>query len=113
MHSNYYMPTRVVSGPESLQKIAAHARELGLNAALVVTNPVIARQSYYLEAVRALEKEGISIVRFEDCEIDARVAQIDAQAKVLRAERLDGVISIGGGSVMCAGKGIAIAAAND
>jgi alcohol dehydrogenase class IV len=113
MHSNYYMPTRVVSGPESLQKIAAHARELGLNAALVVTDPVIARQSYYLEAVRALEKEGISVVRFEDCEIDARVAQIDAQAKVLRAERLDGVISIGGGSVMCAGKGIAIAAAND
>jgi alcohol dehydrogenase class IV len=54
----------------------------------------------------------VAIVRFEDCEVDARVTQIDAQAQVLRDARLDGVICIGGGSVMCAGKGIAIAAAN-
>jgi len=34
--------------------------------------------------------------------------------KSFATERLDGVLSIGGGgSVMCAGKGIAIAAAND
>lgn len=112
MHSIYHAPTRIVSGAGSLRNIPAHARELGLDKALVVTDPVIARQHYYRQAVEALEAEGVVIVRFEDCEIDARVAQIDAQARVLRDGRLDGVICIGGGSVMCAGKGIAIAAAN-
>jgi alcohol dehydrogenase class IV len=112
MNTHYLMPTRIVSGAGALRSLTAQARKLGLGAVLVVTDAVIAKQRFYDEAVRDLEAGGLRVERFERCAIDARVAQVDALAQLVREQRLDGVVSIGGGSVMCAGKGIAIAAAN-
>ena len=50
--------------------------------------------------------------RFDECGIDARCSHIDDQGARVRREGINGVICIGGGSVMCTGKGIAIVATN-
>ncbi|MEP9350776.1 iron-containing alcohol dehydrogenase [Xanthobacter sp. KR7-225] len=112
MTSVFFMPTKVVSGAGALRVLGRSAVELGMTRVLVVSDPVISRQAYYADALSLLEASGLNIVRFEDCEVDARVRQIDAQGERVRLEGIDGIISIGGGSVMCAGKGIAIVANN-
>jgi alcohol dehydrogenase class IV len=107
------MPTRIVAGLGSLATIGTLARELRMTNVLVVSDPVISRQTFHKSALDALAEAGIKVSRFDECGIDARCSHIDAEGARARKEGIDGVVSIGGGSVMCTGKGIAIVATND
>jgi len=111
--SNFYMPTRIVAGSGSLAGIGAVARDLKMSNVLVVSDPVISRQPFHADALARLSEAGIKVARFDDCGIDARCSHIDEQGARARKEKIDGVVCIGGGSVMCTGKGIAIVATNN
>jgi alcohol dehydrogenase len=113
MISNFYMPTRVVAGQGSLATIGNMARDLKMTRVLVVSDPVISTQPFHAAALEALDSAGMHIARFDECGIDARCSHIDTQGDRVRRERIDGVVCIGGGSVMCTGKGIAIVATNE
>jgi alcohol dehydrogenase class IV len=110
--TNFYMPTRVVAGPGALGTIGTLARDLKMTRVLVVSDPVISSQSFHADALGALIEAGLTVARFDDCGIDARCSHIDSQGDRVRREAIDGVVCIGGGSVMCTGKGIAIVATN-
>ena len=112
MVSTYYMPTRVVAGPGSLATIGTLARELRMSRVLVVSDPVISAQPFHAAALGALAEAGIATARFDECGIDARCSHIDEQGERVRRDGIDGVVCVGGGSVMCTGKGIAIVATN-
>ncbi|MDX7952839.1 iron-containing alcohol dehydrogenase [Lichenihabitans sp. Uapishka_5] len=112
MITTFYMPTRIVSGAGALGTIGHLARELSMSRVLVVSDPVISAQPFHAAALAALAEAGLAISRFDDCGIDARCSHIDQQGARVRHDGIDGVICIGGGSVMCTGKGIAIVATN-
>ncbi len=112
MISNFYMPTRIVAGQGSLSRLGELARDLKMTRVLVVSDPVISRQPFHAQALAALQDAGVKTSRFDECGIDARCSHIDAQGARARREGLDGVVCIGGGSVMCTGKGVAIVATN-
>lgn len=112
MITNFYMPTRIVAGAGSLATIGKLARDLGMSRALVVSDPVISAQPFHTDALAALGEARVATARFDECGIDARCSHIDAQGERVRRDGIDGVICIGGGSVMCTGKGIAIVATN-
>lgn len=110
--STFYLPTRLVHGRAALAQIHTLAGDIGITRALVVSDPHIARLPFYRQAIDALERGGIHVERFEECGIDARLAHVDRLVALVDAQKLNGVISIGGGSVMCTGKGVAITAPN-
>ncbi len=112
MITTFYMPTRIVAGAGSLAGIGKLARDLGMGKVLVVSDPVISSQPFHADALAALGDAGVATARFDECGIDARCSHIDAQGERVRREGIDGVVCIGGGSVMCTGKGIAIVATN-
>ena len=112
MVTNFYMPTRVVAGQASLGTIGTLARELKMSRVLVVSDPVISAQPFHAAALAALEAAGLVVARFDECGIDARCSHIDSEGERVRQDGIDGVVCIGGGSVMCTGKGIAIVATN-
>lgn len=112
MITSFYMPTRIVAGNGALATIGTLARELKMTRVLVVSDPVISAQGFHAEALAALTEAGIAVSRFDECGIDARCSHIDDQGERVRRDGLDGVVCIGGGSVMCTGKGIAIVATN-
>jgi alcohol dehydrogenase class IV len=111
--SNFYMPTRVVAGAGALATLGKLARDLRMSRVLVVSDPVISKQSFHKLALDSLAEAGITIERFDECGIDARCSHIDAEGERARRAGIDGIVSIGGGSVMCTGKGIAIVATNE
>lgn len=113
MITTFYMPTRIVAGAGSLATIGDLARQLGMTKTLVVSDPVISAQPFHGDALAALARAGVATARFDDCGIDARCSHIDEQGARVRREGLDGVVCIGGGSVMCTGKGVAIVATNE
>ena len=112
MITTFYMPTRIVAGAGSLATIGALARDLRMTRVLVVSDPVISAQSFHADALAVLKDAGLAVARFDECGIDARCSHIDDQGARARRDGIDGVICIGGGSVMCTGKGIAIVATN-
>jgi alcohol dehydrogenase class IV len=107
------MPTRIVAGQGSLATIGTLARDLRMTHVLVVSDKVISSQPFHADALAALVTAGLEITRFDECGIDARCSHIDSQGQRVRRDRIDGIVCIGGGSVMCTGKGIAIVATND
>lgn len=112
MITSFYMPTRIVAGNGALATIGTLARDLKMTRVLVVSDPVISAQSFHADALSALAEAGIAVSRFDECGIDARCSHIDDQGERVRCEGIDGIVCIGGGSVMCTGKGIAIVATN-
>ncbi len=106
------MPTRIVAGAGALTTIGNLARELKMSRILVVSDPIISQQPFHAAALDSLKAAGLSIGRFDECGIDARYSHIDAQGERARRDGIDGIVCIGGGSVMCTGKGIAIVATN-
>ncbi len=112
MITNFYMPTRIVAGPGALTTIGTLARDLKMTRVLVVSDPIISGQPFHADALAALQDAGMAVSRFDECGIDARCSHIDAQGLRVRQDGIDGVVCIGGGSVMCTGKGIAIVATN-
>ncbi|MFH6781376.1 MULTISPECIES: iron-containing alcohol dehydrogenase [Methylobacterium] len=112
MITSFYMPTRIVAGAGALATIGTLARDLKMTRVLVVSDPVISAQGFHADALAVLADAGIAVSRFDECGIDARCSHIDDQGDRVRRDGLDGVVCIGGGSVMCTGKGIAIVATN-
>ncbi len=108
----FHMPTRVVHGTNALHELAALAKGMGIAKALVVSDPTIARLDFYRQALDDLRGAGIALELFEQCGIDARLAHVDSLAARVRETGVGAVIAIGGGSVMCTGKAVAITAAN-
>ncbi len=112
MITSFYMPTRIVSGSGALATLGTLARDLTMSRVLVVSDPVISAQGFHADALAVLAEAGLAVSRFDECGIDARCSHIDDQGERVRRDRIDGVVCIGGGSVMCTGKGIAIVATN-
>jgi alcohol dehydrogenase class IV len=110
--TTFYMPTRIVAGQGSLDTLGDVARDLKMSHVLMVSDPVISRQEFHARASAVMQNAGLKVSRFDECGIDARCSHIDDQGERVRREGIDGVICIGGGSVMCTGKGIAIVATN-
>ena len=109
---NFYMPTRIVHGDGAIEKLAALCSDLGISRPFVVTDPNIAATELYKRAITTLKNAGLPIETFEDCEIDARLRHVEAETRRFKQLDADGVIGIGGGSVMCAAKAIGVMATN-
>lgn len=107
-----YIPTKVYSEKNCVEN---HSRELaGLGTkALVVTGKRSARMNGAMEDVaRALERERIPYVVFDEIEENPSVETVMKARGVGIQEKADFVIGIGGGSPMDAAKAVALMMAN-
>lgn len=112
MQSSYLMPTRIVHGDGVLANVGRACAELKIRRLLVVTDCNITPLPFYSTVLASLERAGIQAVIYDGCSIDAHLHEVDGQAARARELGIEGILAIGGGSAMCAGKGIAIVASN-
>lgn len=107
MTAGYFNPVKLIHGPGVLAGLADELAAVGVSRPLIVTDEIIARQAFFQDTLDRLEGAGLPIAVFDGCLIDARASHIQAQAERVKSENLDGVIGIGGGSIMCCAKGVA------
>ena len=98
--------TRLVFGPGALSRLGEIARELGLRRTLLVSDPGLVAAGYAARASAALEAAGVAAATFSAFDHDPTSAMVDAGAAAARAQRVDSLVGLGGGSSMDCAKAI-------
>ena len=107
MAASYFNPVKLVHGPGALEQTAKLLSEIGVTKPLIVTDTTIAAAPYFNAICAGLEATALSYGVFDGCLIDARASHIHSQATRVKEDGFDGILGVGGGSIMCTAKGIA------
>lgn len=109
----YRMPTHVHVEPGCLVRLPEAVRRLGLESVCLVIDKGLAQTGWPDEARRLLEDAGIRIVVFSKIKNNPRTSSVTELAHELRIKEIQGVVALGGGSVLDAAKAAAMLATND
>ena len=103
-------PTEIRFGPGRIAELAGACKSLGMTKPLLVTDPGLAALPMVADAIARNEGEGLATGLFSDIKPNPVGANVDAGLDAYRQGGHDGVIAMGGGSGLDAGKAIAFMA---
>ncbi len=109
---SFYLPTKLIYGVNSVQETGKEFSALGSTKALVVTDKGVKGAGLVEGVVGSLDRNRIPYVIFEEVEEDPGGATVAKGAEIARKERCDGIVVVGGGSPICAGRGIGVVVTN-
>lgn len=109
---NFNYPSAYRIGPGRIRELVECCASLGVARPLVVTDPGILSLPWFPRIPADLEAAGLATRVFSDIDANPSVAHVEAGLEVAAAHEADGLILIGGGSAMDAGKCIALLAHN-
>lgn len=109
----FKMPTRIVFGENVALNLHEVLKQYGVSNVMLVTGPRISKTQAFAKLVDKLSAEKISFIIFSDTEQDPSIESIDEAAKVLKESDVDGVVAIGGGSVIDTAKAITMLVTNE
>jgi len=97
--------TRIVFGPDSLERVGELARDLGARHVLLVTDKGIAAVGHPSRAVGFLEAAGLHVTIFDELRENPTTVDVDRCVAVARGAKIDLIVGLGGGSSMDTAKG--------
>ena len=107
LHGNWSYPTTVRMGAGRVAELSEAVRSSDMRRPLVVTDPQLAALPM-IDAIRsALETAGLEPGLFRDVQANPVAANVNSGVEMLRSGQYDGVVAVGGGSALDAGKVIA------
>lgn len=110
----FRMPTRVHIEPGAIERLPEAARSLGLSSALLVVDQGVRQHTRWTEtAERLLQDTGIRVSIHDEVEQNPRTSTVTRLAEKMRDFQLDGVVGLGGGSVIDAAKAAAMLCDNE
>ncbi|MGM0587040.1 MAG: iron-containing alcohol dehydrogenase [Bacteroidota bacterium] len=108
MHSfDFHMPTHLFFGPEKRADFAENIPDHGSRWIIVIGGGSVKRLGYLEQVEKLLDEQDLQYTLFEGIEPNPHRLTINTAARQAREFKADGVIALGGGSVMDASKAIA------
>ncbi len=104
------LPHDVQFGDGCLRNAGKKARELGMKTVLIVCDPTMMSLGPVQELEEGLSEVGLGTAIFDKCIENPTEKEVDEGTKVYNGEGCDGLISIGGGSVIDVAKAIRVVA---
>ena len=105
--ASWSFPTRVRFGNGAIRELAHCCREAGMSKPLLVTDSGLAKLPLIARLVTALEEAGLPCRLFSDVRANPSGANIAAGVLAFGEGGHDGVVAVGGGSGLDAGKLVA------
>lgn len=111
---DFYNPTRVIFGREGEKNVGELCKSYGYKSILIVYGGNSAKKSGVLERiVNSLEAEGLKHCEIGGVVPNPRVQLVRDAMNLARANSVDFILGVGGGSVIDTAKAAAMALAND
>nr|MDQ3370756.1 iron-containing alcohol dehydrogenase [Myxococcota bacterium] len=92
--------SRVTFGRGCLAELGDRARALGIRRAAVVTDAHVATLPWFAEVTASLRAAGVDVACFTEVAIEPTDASFEAAARFATEARVDGYVSLGGGSAI-------------
>ncbi len=108
----FYLGTKVIHGLHSVGQTGFEFKGLKATKALVVTDKGVRNAGLVDAVLESLRAHGIDYALFDGVEEDPGVTTVAKGVDLALAEKCDGVVVVGGGSPICAGRAIAVVVAN-
>ena len=112
MSVRYQQPVPVLFGPGAIRDLGGEVKALNCHKALCVYDGGVKAARIGEKAEESLRQAGIDYVVFDKITADPSSDLVDEGAALAKAQGVDCVIGVGGGSSMDAAKGIALMMAN-
>lgn len=113
MSTIFSIPPTIITGAGASGEVGEQAKRLGATKALIVTDPGIAKIGYTHQISNNLQNAGITTTIYSDVTPDPTLQNVNDGLKQYVDEKCDLIVSIGGGSAIDCGKGIAVKLTND
>jgi len=97
--------TRLVFGNGAVEQVGELCREYGAGKVLVVTDPGLVKAGHADHVRKALDAEGIAYAIYDQVRENPTTRDVANCLAVARAEKIDFIIGLGGGSSMDTAKG--------
>jgi len=91
---------RVTFGAGALAEVGDRARTLGMRRAALVTDARLRALPWFDDVARSLAGAGVDVAVFDEVAIEPTDGSFEAAARFAREARVDGYVSLGGGSVI-------------
>ena len=108
MSSNWNYPTSVWFGLGKIKLLSGACQQLSIQRPLLVTDEGLSSLPMVTSIVTMLEEEGLSVAVFNQVKPNPNGDNVDAGVMAYKQGNHDGVIALGGGSPLDAGKAIAL-----
>lgn len=105
----FAFPTRVIFGPGVTSQVADQATALKIRQPLLVTDAGMIEGGLLDRVVTPLRKAGIRFFVFDGVESNPTESSVTPGVDRYRADHCDGIIALGGGSVIDAAKAVRLA----
>ncbi len=110
--ANYNYPTSYRLGAGRRAELSGALQELAIMVPLIVTDKNVAQLPWFVDLIAELSAQGTRAEVFDGVHPNPIEADVIAAVEQYRASGCDGVVVVGGGSAMDAGKCVALLAAH-
>ncbi len=110
----FYSPTKVYFGKETHKYVGEYLKSFGASKVLIHYGSERVRKNGLMDEItNSMKSCSIDFVFFGGAVPNPRVSLVRKGAELVRSEKVDFILAVGGGSVIDSAKGIAIAAVNE
>jgi alcohol dehydrogenase YqhD (iron-dependent ADH family) len=109
----FHNPTKIIFGEGKIAELGGEAKAHGKKALLVYGMGSVKKNGVYDQAVASLTEAGIEIVEFGGVKSNPMMSYARKGVELAKAEQVDMVVAIGGGSVIDTSKSICAGAVTE
>jgi alcohol dehydrogenase YqhD (iron-dependent ADH family) len=109
----YYNPTKLIFGKEQVEELKNEVPKFGNKVLLVYGGGSIKRNGLYDKIVQILKEIDIQINELPGVEPNPRLTTVQRGVEICKAEKIDFILAVGGGSVIDCVKAISVGAKYD